>query len=83
MRLSVTRAAKICPTEIAANISPCVTGKIAQLLSRPYFPNYSFDFPAAFTFAHLALANAANLALPAALIFFFAAVPLIFAHLAR
>jgi hypothetical protein len=39
MRLSVTKTAKTCPTEIAANISPCVTGKTAQLLSRPYFPN--------------------------------------------
>ena len=35
MRLSVTRTAKICPIEIAANISPCVTGKPAQLHSRP------------------------------------------------
>jgi hypothetical protein len=36
MRLSVTRTAKIGPIEIAANMSPCVTAKIAQLLSRPY-----------------------------------------------
>src|ERR1035441_2641856 len=35
MRLSVTRTAKICPIEIAANISPCVAGKIAQLHGRP------------------------------------------------
>ena len=35
MRLSVTRTAKICPIEIAANISSCVTGKIAQLHSGP------------------------------------------------
>jgi hypothetical protein len=34
MRLSVTSTAKICPIEIAANISPCVTGKIAQLHRR-------------------------------------------------
>jgi hypothetical protein len=36
MRLSVTRTAKICPIEIAANISACVTGKIASFHSRPY-----------------------------------------------
>jgi hypothetical protein len=36
MRLSVTRTAKICPIEIAANISACVAGKIAQLHGRPY-----------------------------------------------
>ena len=36
MRLSVSRTAKICPIVIAANISPCVIGKIAQLLVRPY-----------------------------------------------
>ena len=40
MRLSVSRTAKICPAEIAANISRCVNGKIAQLHSRPYSPNY-------------------------------------------
>jgi len=38
MRLSVTRTAKICPIEIAANISACVTGKPAQLHGRPYSP---------------------------------------------
>jgi hypothetical protein len=38
MRLSVTRTAKTCPIEIAANISPCVTGKPAQLHGRPYSP---------------------------------------------
>jgi hypothetical protein len=36
MRLSVTRTAKICPIEIAANISACVSSKIAQLHVRPY-----------------------------------------------
>ena len=49
MRLSVTRTAKICPIEIAANISPCVVGKIAQLHSRPYgiapvTPYFCFTF---------------------------------------
>ncbi len=48
MRLSVTRTAKICPIEIAANISLCVTGKIAQIHSRPYSPNYHLLFPAFF-----------------------------------
>jgi hypothetical protein len=38
MRLSVARTAKICPIEIAANISACVTGKPAQLHGRPYSP---------------------------------------------
>ena len=28
MRLSVTRTARICPIEIAANISPCTTGNL-------------------------------------------------------
>jgi len=32
--------------------------------------NHNLLFPAAFTFAHLAFANAANLALPAAVNFF-------------
>ena len=91
MRLSVTRTAKIRPTEIAATISPCVTGKIAQLFSRPYSSNYSLLFPVFFAFAHLALAAAEIAALPAALIFLLAfsaglaevagVVPLIFAHL--
>jgi hypothetical protein len=35
MRLSVTRTAKICPIEIATNISSCGTSKIAQLHGRP------------------------------------------------
>src|ERR1035437_1437991 len=45
MRLSVTRTAKICPIEIAANISPCVTGKIAQLQGRPYSPKLQPALP--------------------------------------
>ena len=45
MRLSVTRTAKICPIEIAANISTCVTGKIAQLHSRPYSPKLQPALP--------------------------------------
>jgi hypothetical protein len=44
MRLSVTRTAKICPIEIAAIISACVTGKIAQVHSRPCSPNYNLVF---------------------------------------
>ena len=68
MRLSVTRTAKICPIEIAANISPCVTGKIAQLHSRPYSPNYHRLFPALFALAHLALAAAETAARQAALL---------------
>ena len=44
MRLSVTRTAKICPIEIAANISSCVTGKPAQLHSPPCSPNYNLVF---------------------------------------
>jgi hypothetical protein len=54
MRLSVSRTAKICPIEIAANISRCATGKIAQLHSRPYSPHYNPLYPASFALAHLA-----------------------------
>ena len=58
MRLSVTRTAKICPIEIAANISACVTGKPAQLHGRPCSPKLQPALPAAlFAFAHLALAG--------------------------
>ena len=58
MRLSVTRTAKICPIEIAANISACVTGKPAQLHSRPCSPKLQPALPAAFfALAHLALAD--------------------------
>jgi hypothetical protein len=46
--LSVTRTAKICPIEIAANISPCVTGKIAQLHVRPYSPKLQSCLPRRF-----------------------------------
>jgi len=45
MRLSVTRTAKICPIEIAANISACVTGKPAQLHRRPYSPKLQPALP--------------------------------------
>ena len=45
MRLSVTRTAKICPIEIAANISACVTGKPAQLHGRPYSPKLQRRLP--------------------------------------
>ncbi len=79
MRLSVTRTARICPSEIAANISGCVTGKVAQ-------PQVSLLFPAAFTLAHRALAAAERAARPAAenflLAFLLGTVPLILAHLA-
>ena len=69
MRLRVTRTAKICPIEIAANISPCVTGKIAQLHSRPYSPDYKPILLAFLVLTHLALAAAetaarSRLALP-------------------
>jgi hypothetical protein len=69
MRLSVTRIAKICPIEIAANISPCVIGKIAQFLRRPYYPNYRVVFPASFALAPLAFAPAPsfNVSEPAAI----------------
>ena len=60
----VTRTAKICPIEIVANISPCVTGKIAQLLSLPYSPDYRVGFPVFFVLAHRALAAAQSEALP-------------------
>ena len=72
MRLRVTSTAKICLIEIAANISPRATDKIAQVLSRPYPLNYSVVFPAALTLAHLALAAADRAALAAAENFFFA-----------
>ena len=45
MRLSVTRTAKICPIEIAANISACVTGKPAQLHGRSYSPKLQRRLP--------------------------------------
>jgi hypothetical protein len=70
MRLSATRTAKICPIEIAANISPCVTGKMAQLHVLPHSPNYSVDFPAFFALAHLVLIAAESAALAAAENFF-------------
>jgi hypothetical protein len=69
MRLSVTSTAKICLIEIAANISSCATDKIAQVLSRPYSPNYSVVLPAALALAHRALAAAETAALQAALLF--------------
>jgi hypothetical protein len=60
------------PTETAANISPCITGKIPQLLNRSYSPHYSLVFPAALTLAHRALAAAETAALQAALLFILA-----------
>jgi len=67
-----------------AEVSNGEDGVLRRFLVRPNPEpqNHNLLIPAAFTFAHLAFANAANLALPAAVNFFLGAVPFIFAHLA-
>ena len=52
MRLSVTKTAKTCPIEIAANM--LLVYRQPQLPCRRCFPNYSSDLPARFALAHLA-----------------------------
>jgi hypothetical protein len=74
IRLSVSRTAKICPIEIAANISRpplhlALPVKQHNFTSDHIPRNYNLLFPAAFTLAHRALAAAEMAALPAALIF--------------
>ena len=60
MRLSVTKTAKICPIEIAANISACVTGKPAQLHDRPYSPKLQPALPHLLRFSPPRLGSSRN-----------------------